>query len=161
MRSRSWRFRNLLTTSAPNVNDTPRSFSPQPCTSLSGSDHSRSHRRPAEDSVRGEQLRNAALYWTPGHTVRNEITKNSAPPPPHHTHLESPSKTIRGSERGPLPGSVHRYPYTGVCSSCSLKHNVHTTDLLVLHGPTPVLREGGTPHTPTRCVTEETLVPVG
>ena len=46
MRSRSCLFRNLLTTSAPNVNDTPRSFSPQPCTSLSGSDHSRSHSSP-------------------------------------------------------------------------------------------------------------------
>lgn len=46
MRSRSWRFRNLLTTSAPKVKETPRSFSPQPCTSLSGSDHSRSHNRP-------------------------------------------------------------------------------------------------------------------
>lgn len=28
----------LATTSAPNVNETPRSFSPQPCVSLSGSD---------------------------------------------------------------------------------------------------------------------------
>lgn len=46
MRSRSWRFRNLLTTSAPKVKDTPRSFSPQPWTSLSGSDHSRSHSSP-------------------------------------------------------------------------------------------------------------------
>lgn len=46
MRSRSCRFRNLLTTSAPKVKETPRSFSPQPCTSLSGSDHNRSHSRP-------------------------------------------------------------------------------------------------------------------
>ena len=48
MRSRSCRFKNLLTTSAPNVNETPRSFSPQPWTSLSGSDHKRSHRRPTK-----------------------------------------------------------------------------------------------------------------
>ena len=46
MRSKSWRFKNLLTTSAPNVNDTPLSFSPQPFVSLSGSDHSKSQRRP-------------------------------------------------------------------------------------------------------------------
>lgn len=46
MRSRSWRLRNLLTTSAPKVKETPRSFSPQPWTSLSGSDHSRSHNKP-------------------------------------------------------------------------------------------------------------------
>ena len=46
MRSRSWRLRNLDTTSAPKVKDTPRSFSPHPCTSLSGSDHNRSHKRP-------------------------------------------------------------------------------------------------------------------
>ena len=52
MRSRSWRFRNLLTTSAPKVKETPRSFSPQPWTSLSGSDHSRSHSRPAEVETR-------------------------------------------------------------------------------------------------------------
>ena len=32
--------------SCPNVYDTPRSFSPQPVTSLSGSDHRRSHKRP-------------------------------------------------------------------------------------------------------------------
>ncbi len=46
IKSRSWRFKNLLTTSAPKVNETPRSFSDHPCTSLSGSDHSRSHSRP-------------------------------------------------------------------------------------------------------------------
>ena len=46
MRSKSWRFKNLLTTSAPKVNETPLSFSPQPLVSLSGSDHSKSQRRP-------------------------------------------------------------------------------------------------------------------
>lgn len=51
IKSRSWRFRNLLTTSAPKVKETPRSFSPQPCTSLSGSDHSRSQSKPSKDST--------------------------------------------------------------------------------------------------------------
>jgi len=46
IRSRSCRFKNLLTTSAPKVKETPRSFSPQPWTSLSGSDHNRSHSKP-------------------------------------------------------------------------------------------------------------------
>ena len=46
IKSRSCRLRNLLTTSAPNVNETPRSFSPHPWTSLSGSDHSKSHSKP-------------------------------------------------------------------------------------------------------------------
>lgn len=54
MRSRSWRLRNLLTTSAPKVKETPRSFSPQPCTSLSGSDHNRSHNRPERHTQRQE-----------------------------------------------------------------------------------------------------------
>ena len=46
IRSKSWRRKNLLTTSAPNVKETPLSFSPQPFVSLSGSDHSRSQRGP-------------------------------------------------------------------------------------------------------------------
>ena len=46
MRSKSWRFKNFDTTSAPNVKETPLSFSPHPCTSLSGSDHRRSQSRP-------------------------------------------------------------------------------------------------------------------
>lgn len=54
IKSRSCLFKNLLTTSAPNVNETPLSFSPQPCTSLSGSDHSRSHSKP--DRVRIENI---------------------------------------------------------------------------------------------------------
>ena len=49
IKSKSWRFRNLLTTSAPKVKETPRSFSPQPCTSLSGSDHSKSQSKPLKD----------------------------------------------------------------------------------------------------------------
>lgn len=50
IKSKSCRLRNLLTTSAPNVKETPRSFSPHPCTSLSGSDHRRSHSRPVKYS---------------------------------------------------------------------------------------------------------------
>ena len=50
MRSRSCRLRNLETTSAPKVKETPRSFSPQPWTSLSGSDQRRSHRRPGKEN---------------------------------------------------------------------------------------------------------------
>ena len=49
MRSKSCLLRNLLTTSAPNVNDTPLSFSPHPITSLSGSDHNKSHNKPKTD----------------------------------------------------------------------------------------------------------------
>ncbi len=48
IRSRSWRLRNLLTTSAPKVNETPRSFSPHPWTSLSGSDHQQITQQPCE-----------------------------------------------------------------------------------------------------------------
>lgn len=155
MRSRSWRFRNLLTTSAPNVNDTPRSFSPQPCTSLSGSDHNRSHRSPADDNIRRKWLRDAAPCWLPGHTEAG--TKLPRIPPHVHTHAhtlslslslsETPSKTIRGSERRRLPGSRHRWPYTGVCSSRPppVKRNIHNTGLLVLHSLTPALRRGEHP----------------
>ena len=48
MRSRSCLLRNCTTMSSPNVKETPRSFSPQPMISRSGSDHSRSHNNPAE-----------------------------------------------------------------------------------------------------------------
>ena len=44
--SNSCLWRNFATTSAPNVKDTPLSFSPQPKTTSSGSDHKRSQRRP-------------------------------------------------------------------------------------------------------------------
>ena len=46
MRSKSCFCKNFETTSGPNVNETPRSFSPQPVTSLSGSDHSKSQSKP-------------------------------------------------------------------------------------------------------------------
>ena len=39
-------LKNCATTSSPNVNETPLSFSPHPTMSLSGSAHSKSHRRP-------------------------------------------------------------------------------------------------------------------
>ena len=39
--------------SAPKVNETPLSFSPQPCVSLSGSDHRRSHSRPVSGTSVG------------------------------------------------------------------------------------------------------------
>ena len=46
IRSRSCLARNLDTISGPKVKETPLSFSPHPWTSLSGSDHSRSHNNP-------------------------------------------------------------------------------------------------------------------
>lgn len=46
MRSRSCLWRNFVTISGPNVNETPRSFSPHPIVSLSGSAQSRSHSSP-------------------------------------------------------------------------------------------------------------------
>lgn len=48
MRSRSCLLRNCTTMSSPNVKETPRSFSPQPMISRSGSDHRRSQSRPAK-----------------------------------------------------------------------------------------------------------------
>ena len=39
-------LKNCATTSSPNVNETPLSFSPHPTMSLSGSAHSKSQRRP-------------------------------------------------------------------------------------------------------------------
>jgi hypothetical protein len=55
MRSRSCFWRNFVTTSGPNVNDTPRSLSPQPVMSLSGSDQSRSQSSPT-DLVNNENV---------------------------------------------------------------------------------------------------------
>lgn len=52
IRSISCRWRKRATTSGPNVNETPRSFSLQPVMSLSGSDHSRSHSRPEVSDAR-------------------------------------------------------------------------------------------------------------
>lgn len=57
IRSKSCLWRNLATTSAPKVKETPRSFSPQPSTSLSGSDHSRSHSRPWSGTSVGLMMR--------------------------------------------------------------------------------------------------------
>ena len=57
MRSRSCLCKNLATTSDPNVKETPRSFSPQPMVSLSGSDHKRSHRRPWSGTSVGRMIR--------------------------------------------------------------------------------------------------------
>lgn len=64
MRSKSCRFRNLVTISAPNVKLTPRSFSPHPCTSLSGSDQSKSHRSPVSGTSVGRMiLRICSIPW--------------------------------------------------------------------------------------------------
>ena len=57
MRSRSCLLRNFETISGPNVKDTPRSFSPQPLVSLSGSDHNRSHKRPWSGTSVGRMMR--------------------------------------------------------------------------------------------------------
>ncbi|KAF5909734.1 colorectal mutant cancer protein isoform X3, partial [Clarias magur] len=57
IRSKSCLWRNLATTSAPKVKETPRSFSPQPSTSLSGSDHRRSHSRPWSGTSVGLMIR--------------------------------------------------------------------------------------------------------
>lgn len=48
IKSKSCLWRNLPTMSWPKVYETPLSFSPHPITSLSGSDHSKSHNRPVE-----------------------------------------------------------------------------------------------------------------
>ena len=52
MRSRSCFARNFETISDPKVKETPRSFSPQPIVSLSGSDQSRSHNNPEKEEER-------------------------------------------------------------------------------------------------------------
>lgn len=57
IRSRSCLCRNLATISAPNVKETPRSFSPQPMVSLSGSDHRRSHSKPWSGTSVGLMIR--------------------------------------------------------------------------------------------------------
>lgn len=57
IRSRSCVCRNSVTLSDPKVYDTPRSFSPHPCTSLSGSAHRRSHKRPASGTSVGRGMR--------------------------------------------------------------------------------------------------------
>lgn len=57
MRSKSCLCKNLETTSAPNVYETPRSFSPQPMTSLSGSDQRRSQSNPWSGTSVGRWIR--------------------------------------------------------------------------------------------------------
>ncbi len=57
IRSMSCLWRNLATTSAPKVKDTPRSFSPHPITSLSGSAQSRSHSSPWSGTSVGRMTR--------------------------------------------------------------------------------------------------------
>ena len=57
MRSKSCLCRNFVTISGPKVKDTPRSFSPHPITSLSGSDHRRSHNKPASGTSAGRAIR--------------------------------------------------------------------------------------------------------
>jgi hypothetical protein len=54
-------LRKAATTSGPKVKETPRSFSPQPTMSLSGSDHSRSQRRPVSGTSVGRMMR---LIWS-------------------------------------------------------------------------------------------------
>merc|ERR1719195_809312 len=67
IKSRSCLLRNFDTTSAPNVKLTPLSFSPQPCTSLSGSDHSRSHNNPVSGTSVGLMiLRICSMLWRSG-----------------------------------------------------------------------------------------------
>lgn len=67
MRSKSCLCKNLATTSAPNVNDTPRSFSPQPIVSLSGSDHRRSHKSPWSGTSVGRMMRLiCSMLWRSG-----------------------------------------------------------------------------------------------
>lgn len=67
IRSMSCLCKNLATTSAPNVKETPRSFSPQPSTSLSGSAHSRSHNKPwSGTSVGRITLRICSMDWRSG-----------------------------------------------------------------------------------------------
>ena len=55
MRSMSCFAKNFETISCPKVKETPLSFSPQPVTSLSGSDQRRSQSKPVEDWVRGRR----------------------------------------------------------------------------------------------------------
>lgn len=47
-RSKSCLLRNFVTTSGPNVYETPRSLFPHPAMSLSGSDHNKSHNSPTQ-----------------------------------------------------------------------------------------------------------------
>lgn len=77
-------WRNFVTTSAPKVKETPRSFSPQPSTSLSGSAHNRSHKRPWSGTSVGRMTRRiCSIDWRSGdrpeeeeQTVSNRIIQH-------------------------------------------------------------------------------------
>lgn len=57
----------VIHTSAPNVKLTPRSFSPQPMVSLSGSDHNKSHKRPWSGTSVGRMIRRiCSMDWRSG-----------------------------------------------------------------------------------------------
>ena len=77
IKSRSCLCRNLATTSAPNVKETPRSFSPQPIVSLSGSLHNRSHNRPLSGTSVGLMIRLiCSIDCRSGLKPRNAIHSN-------------------------------------------------------------------------------------
>lgn len=79
IRSMSCLCKNLATTSAPNVNETPRSFSPQPSTSLSGSAHSRSHNKPwSGTSVGRITLRICSIDCRSGERPGEKINRHQA-----------------------------------------------------------------------------------
>ena len=78
IRSRSCLCRNLATTSEPKVNDTPLSFSPQPRTSLSGSDQSRSHSRPWSGTSVGRMMRLiCSMDWRSGDSPEQKGSKST------------------------------------------------------------------------------------
>lgn len=72
-------------TSAPNVKLTPRSFSPQPIVSLSGSDHNRSHSKPWSGTSVGRMIRRIC-----------SIEARSGLSPPWHVKIFS--STVKGKK---------------------------------------------------------------
>jgi len=96
MRSRSCFCRNFVTTSGPNVNDTPRSFSPQPITSLSGSDHSKSHSRPWSGTSVGRIIRRTcSIDCRSGLSPATTTTTTSTTSRRHSTTTHSCTHTSR------------------------------------------------------------------
>lgn len=78
IRSRSCLCRNLATTSEPKVNETPLSFSPQPKTSLSGSDQSKSHSRPWSGTSVGRMMRLiCSMDWRSGDSPEQNSSKST------------------------------------------------------------------------------------
>src|SRR6056297_1492731 len=71
MRSRSCCFKKLAATSSPNVYETPRSLSPQPMMSLSGSAHSKSQSSPVSGTSVGRII---SLISS------NEVSSGERPP---------------------------------------------------------------------------------